>query len=473
MNGIRIGRRDVSWTFGNLILSSGVNLLLLPLILWALTPEEVGLWYVYSAIGGLALVLDLGLSATLSRHVTAAWCGVTAIQRQGYEESALAGAPNYHLLRSLLSATRGAYMVVGLVALTLAGTAGSLQVQIAAGGQSLFGTDFLSWWIYLAAIWVNTSMAYWNPLLRGVGAVAESGQANVAGKLAQLVLTSAALVLGLGLTGVAASYLASTAVFRFMSMRSFHQRAQLHRHPAAGAKSASRGALLLTIWPNAARQGMVSLSQYLMSWSPVLVASSFLGLRTAASVGVTVQVVGIIKVFGNALFNAFLPQFTSHRLSGDAALLRARLSLALGTATYLILGVGTLVLLVGPSFLTALGTEVRLMTLGPGLCFLVSEWATNQASLASSYLSTANRVPMHRAFLATAVLGTAGQVIAVAYLEWGVWGIVVPPLVVAAVYNDWVWHRRAAADLGITPAHLLTRSLAEPYSFLSKHIGGR
>ena len=166
VNGIRIARRDVFWTYANLVLSGGVNLLLLPLILWKLPPSAVGLWYVYSALGGLSLVLDLGLTTTLSRHVTFAWCGVTSIEKHGYSEQVPSGEPNFGLLRSLVSATKWAYHVVGAVALLLAVTAGTLHVQHAVHAVSLLDPELTSWWIYVAAIWINTSMAYWNPLLR-------------------------------------------------------------------------------------------------------------------------------------------------------------------------------------------------------------------------------------------------------------------------------------------------------------------
>ena len=473
MSGIRIVRRDVFWTYANLVLSSGVNLLLLPLILWALTPNEVGLWYVYSALGGLALVLDFGLTATLSRHVTSAWCGVASIEKQGYSKPVSTGEANYGLLKALVAATKAAYRIVGAVALLLAVTAGTLHVQHAANADSLLDRELFSWWVYVAAIWVNTSMAYWNPLLRGIGAVAESGQANVAGKLAQLVLTTAALLLGLGLIGVAASYLVSTFIFRFLSRRSFYRRSKLDGQSTnAESTLQSRVQLLKIIWPNTFRQGLVSMSQYFMTWSPVLIASSFLSLQTAATVGLTVQVVGIIKVFGNALFNAFLPQFNSLRLRGDISQLRIRFSLVLGTASYTILGIGTIALVAGPALLDLLGTDVGLMALAPGLCFLVSEWAVNQYALASGYLSTANRVPMHKAYLVAAGVGTVGQVLAVSYLNWGMWGIVLPPLVASAMYNDWIWFRRSASDLKMPSARLLARSVVEPCALLSRRLGG-
>lgn len=478
MSGIRIARRDVFWTYANLVLSSGVNLLLLPLILWALTPDEVGQWYVYSALGGLSLVLDFGLSATLSRHVTFAWCGVSTIEKQGYTDQEMDGQPNQPLLRSLVAATKWAYHLVGAMALLLAATVGTLHVQHAVHAGSIFDERLTSWWVYVAAIWINTSMAYWNPLLRGVGAVAETGQANVAGKIAQLLFTSVALVAGFGLLGVSVSYLASTFVFRWMSKRYFRRRSGLPDGSSKGDEAYSRSddaysrsALLRTIWPNAARQGVVSLSQYVMTWSPVLISSGFLGLRQAATVGLTVQILGIIKVFGNALFNAFLPQFSSLRLRGELARLRARVALVLGSATYSILGLGTLALLVGPPLLHLLGTDVRLMPLSYGLCFFLSEWAVNQYALVSGYLGTANRVPMHKAYFVTALLGTAGQFIAVSRLGWGLWGVILPPLVASLVYNDWVWFRRAAADLRTTSLRLLGRSFTEPYVFVTTRIG--
>ena len=85
LNGIasRIYGSAVAWSFVFTAIRAGGNLLVLPLMLHKLTPEDLGLWYVFLSLGGMASLVDFGFYPTMSRVTAFLWAGADEIQETG------------------------------------------------------------------------------------------------------------------------------------------------------------------------------------------------------------------------------------------------------------------------------------------------------------------------------------------------------------------------------------------------------
>src|SRR5699024_1573702 len=82
---MNINRRDVMWGYISFILVQGVNVLLLPFVLIYLNDKELGLWYTFTSIYGLAMLIDFGLQATISRNISYVWSGAEEIKTVGHD----------------------------------------------------------------------------------------------------------------------------------------------------------------------------------------------------------------------------------------------------------------------------------------------------------------------------------------------------------------------------------------------------
>ena len=470
---IHISRRDIVWTYASLGLGAGINVILLPLLVTFLSPEELGLWYVFAAVGTLIVVMDFGLVVTVSRNITMALMGAPRLDQASSDTEATQLGPNFDLLGKLVGACRTAYLGLGVAVLALCLTLGTLHVVNVSEGQVARSDALTAWTVYAIAVSSNMALSFWNPLLRGLGRVSESAKANVCNKVAQLTLTAIALFGGAGLTGVAVAYLLSGLIFRWVSRRYFFRamggltEVTLSRHSLN-----ERLEVLRAIWPNSYRQGIVSVSQYVMISSPVLIASAALPLSTVASLGMTLQLIVVLKVVANSPFNALLPEFVSLRMKADVRTLQHRFPLTVGMATYTVLLGGATILVCGDRALALLGADVTLLSAGLAGLLLMNEWATNQYALCSAFLATDNHVPMAKAYAVTAALSVMLQLWLVLVLGCGVLGLVLGSLVVSMGYNSWVWPRRAAKDVGLgvwaffantlsAPVHLVTRRARE------------
>lgn len=126
---IKTSRNDIIWNYGANLLNIFVSILVLPLILRMLSPDELGLWYVFISISSLVLLVDFGFSTTLQRHITYAVSGVSEILEIGVPTQS-SNQPNYPLVKAIVIAAKRIYRSLSLIAGFFLLTAGFVYVVI-------------------------------------------------------------------------------------------------------------------------------------------------------------------------------------------------------------------------------------------------------------------------------------------------------------------------------------------------------
>src|ERR1035441_3516530 len=130
----RVHRSAVAWSFVATLLRVGASVFVLPLVLRKMPSDQLGLWYVFGTIGGMASLLDLGFEYTIARVASYAWGGANKLGAFGFheEDSARINArPNLLLLRDLVATLKAYYFYVGLGVLVLLALGGSIWIWIA------------------------------------------------------------------------------------------------------------------------------------------------------------------------------------------------------------------------------------------------------------------------------------------------------------------------------------------------------
>src|SRR4051812_33955941 len=74
---------DLAWGFTAFIVQFGTALALMPALLHYLTASQLGIWYAYQAIGGMAMLLEFGYQSTFARNITYIANGATSLQKEG------------------------------------------------------------------------------------------------------------------------------------------------------------------------------------------------------------------------------------------------------------------------------------------------------------------------------------------------------------------------------------------------------
>ena len=82
---MNIGRKDVAWSYLSLLMVQGINIILLPVIIRYLNTVELGLWYTFTSLYGLAMLIDFGFQTIISRNVSYLWSGANSVKSEGFE----------------------------------------------------------------------------------------------------------------------------------------------------------------------------------------------------------------------------------------------------------------------------------------------------------------------------------------------------------------------------------------------------
>ena len=192
---MNIGKKDVAWSYFSLAMVQGVNILLLPVILNYLNSSELGLWYTFTSLYGLAMLIDFGFQTVISRNISYLWSGAKSVKSEGFDASEIKPS-GIHLdyFIKVLSTVKFIYYVMGLIIFLLFISLGTLYLLEITNGEIDVQTALIAWAFYMLSIVLNISFSFWNAILKGIGAIKTYNQILVVTKVVQLVMSVLFLV---------------------------------------------------------------------------------------------------------------------------------------------------------------------------------------------------------------------------------------------------------------------------------------
>src|SRR5690625_4068707 len=441
---INITKIDVIWSYFSLFLLNGINILLLPFILAYLEPAEIGLWYTFTAVSGLVIILDFGLMTTLSRNVTFIWEGAEEIAVTGFKvNNKQTKTPNYNLFVKLFKATKLIYLFLGLTIFLILLTLGSYYVYSVSKNDLPVDTIMISWGFYSLAVFLNMRYAYWNPILKGSGAIKIHQQILVVTKVSQFVFSVIGILLGYGLIAVALAYLLSIIINRILAHIRFfaYQDNKLYIKPLIKNRINIKEFLTIfkTILPNAYRQGLISISNYINLRSITLISSTFLGLGVTASLGLVLQITNLVMPVANTFFNTYLPQFSSFRFQGKYKSLQTVFTKAIMINYLIIITSFISILIFGDFILDLMNSNVELLSWPYLTIIMIYMFLYNNQSIFGTFIGTNNTLPHYKAFFVSSILVLGTQLILMITSTPTLWKLILPILFIQLVYNNWKW----------------------------------
>lgn len=431
------------------------NFLLLPFLVAYLSGAQLGLWYVYIAIGNLVVLFDFGFNPTFARNFAFCWSGASELSR---EDCVVAKGDkvNSDLLAHLMAACRMVYLrisIVAVVALAIPGTLYVLSVS-----KSLQATEVLvSWFVFSIGTVVNLYYLYYSAMLRGIGAIAADNKIKVVTRILQITISFLFLFLGWGIVGATIGYLVYVGSYRVLSSRAFWGNAkvkELHLDRVS-IENERKEEIYSIISFNAYRDGLVQVANYASTQASSLLCSSFLGLNEAGAYSIALQFATAIGNVSLARMNSSRPMLQSAYQRGDEQ--AVRLTLGRCSVSYLLLFSVLFfgVLIMAYPILNIFKPDSHFSPVvftGVSIYMLVFDWC----ALFASMLSNMNTLPYVRAYVISAVAGIVLSVALLLVTNMGVWALVLGPLVVQTSYNGWKWPLYASRALGTNEYELLS-----------------
>ena len=469
--GIKVTKKDIIWNYTNLFLTTAINIILLPFILKSLSSAEMGLWYVFTSFGSLAVLIDFGFSTTISRNVTFVWCGAKEIVKEGFTQNKENSDPNYYLLYKLIGTSKTIYLILASVVFLGLSTAGTFFIIESAKEQIAQSDYMIAWIIYLLSVVINIYFAYWIPLLKGIGAIKESNQVVVISKIIQLFLTIVGLFMGYGLIAVAIAYFISNLIMRLVAIYLFSKYQDvsynLSKFKIIKIPVKEKKDLFLSVWPNAYKQGLISLSNFVQKRASTLISSAYFGLEIASAVGLTQQIFDIIMSVGNALFNTYIPSMSYERVNGNIKKLKEYFFKAIGVSVYIILFGGFSAIFISPYLLDLIKSDTTLLPISISAILLVGNFLTNTHTLSGAFISTGNTMPMYKSYILTSILTIILQLSFVNLTSLGITGLITSGLIANLLFNNWYWPMVSAKELNLSFEDYFKGLIREPLKLVT------
>lgn len=439
---IRASKKDIIWNYVGIIVSMGSNFVLLPFMMYFIESDYLGLWYVYTSIGGIVTLFDFGFNPTFARNIAYCWSGATELNAEGVVFSDKKEV-NLVLLRKVITVCKRIYLMIALTALFVMLSVGSVYIRFVSA--DIFDVHVVvSWLIYSCAIFLNLYYGYYATFLRGSGSIAEYNKINVTARVTQIMVSIVLMLFGYGIIAASCAYLLYGLLLRRFSQKTFYRKDNLQEKLKAVPETVDAQEikdLFFVVWHNAWRDGVVSIANYCASQASTLIASFYLSLTETGIYSIAVQLSNAIVTVGGGLYSAYQPAMQSAHLNGQREESERLMATAI-TAYDMITVVGTAaLLLVGLPFLNIIKPETEfdyLVTLGISAYYYIYK----RQSYFTSYISNTNQVPYMKAHLVTSLAGMVMSVLLLSKMNLGVWGIILGQMVPQLAYNCWKWPQK-------------------------------
>ena len=467
---INLTKKDIIWSYIGTVLSMGANLLMLPFLMYFLSDDELGLWYIYASIGAIATLFDFGFGVTFARNITYAWAGARKLKKEGVAFTHN-NEPDYKLMKKVLITCKVIYgLIAGVAFITLA-TVGTIYVDYIS--QDIKGNAHLiAWILYAIAVFLNLYYGYYASFLRGVGNVAQANKNIVIARLVQILLMVVLLFLGSGLIGACLAYLAYGTLFRLLGKNYFYKYKDIGQRLNSIDEKPSKKEIkemFHIVWHNAWRDGAISVCNYFCNQMSTLICSAYLSLAETGVYSIGVQIASAIATIAGTLYNTYQPELQAAYIVHDKEKLCKTMSMIvmsfaylfiLGTFGFCVIGI-PLLKLIKPSAVISLPILL-------GLCLY--QFILKYRNCYTSYFSCTNRIIYVNGFTVSAILCVVLSFLAIGIFNLGVWGLIIAQIVSQAIYNMWYWPCKAHKELELSLRKMINIGTKEGIRMIKSFI---
>ena len=445
---VTVSRSDIIWSFLSVIMSFTASVITLPVVIFYLDSETLGLWYVFASIGSVTILFDFGFTVTFARNITYCWSGAKKLKKIGTAKE-VNTEPDYYLMRDILSTCKRIYLIISVIALAVLLSIGT--GYIAYVSRSMPGiSHIVAWIIYAVGAFLNLYYNYYDSFLRGVGAVKQANQNRVYARVGQLCIMLILLALGLGILGLSIAYFFFGVIFRVLGKYYFYRYKGIGNaisRLSGETSEATIRELFKTVWYNAWRDGVVSLSVYLSGQASVILCSFFLSLSETGIYSVGLQIANVVGTLASTPYLTYQPSLQSNYVSGNTNKVREIMNtiVKVYVSTYLLGAVA--VLLLGLPILRLIKPNVVIsLSLMSGI--FLSQFILKFKDCFSSYFSSTNRLIYMPSFIISSFLCVLLSVTFLYFFKMKIWGLIFAQIISQLIFNTWYWPYKAYAEYG-------------------------
>lgn len=429
----KINKNDILWGYFSQFLYIGSGAILIPVAIANLSAEQMGLWYVFFGLAGLAQLLEFGLQPTVSRLSSYVYSGVDSLTAQGLPEQSN-GHLNENLLLNFIHASKVVYRYVASGALFVLFILGTTYLYSLGANDK---TIFIAWPIFAISSVIGFYFSYFNGLLQGRGQQTEVNKALAKSKLLLILIAIPMLLCGFGLLSLSISTFISVIYNRYLMYRVFYEpeRKETSLLQVGVSTEDLSKLLILSSW----RLGTAHLGTFLIFKVNLFMVSSFFGLKVAASYGLSLQLVNIISSVSSMYFNLNIPRINSLQAIRNKIGIHKVFykSLTISLIVFVVLSIG--LIFVGKPIINNISEETSLVVTQILILMLLIQLLDVNHSAFAIYLTTLNYTPFVKAYFISGVLIVLLSFLSIKLFSLGLLGLIASHGLVQLIFNNWYW----------------------------------
>lgn len=445
-----IGKKDFVWTLLATFFKIGAGVLLFPFILRYLPSETIGIWTIFTAITQLTFIFDFGFNVSFARNISYIFSGVRSLKKEGYElvDGDDIDRIDYKLLGQTIEAMRYFYSRMAIALFIIFASIGTLYIYSL---MDVYEGDrqevYWAWFILVLINSYNLYTLYYESLLNGRGEVKKVHQIILLGNICYVVCAIVLVLLGGGLVAIVSSQAISVLLVRFLSKRAFYTKDIVNS--LSVVDTANYKSVLSSITPNAVKVGLTSLGGFIINKSSLFIGSLFVSLELMASYGITLQLLVIVGTVAGIVTRVYMPKVFQWRVENRKSLVKRTFYFSSIVLLIVFVISGVVIVLWGDRVLEILKSNTFLLSSELLILMLVQQYLEYNHSNAAQYLLSKNEVPFFKASLISALGVIVLLMIFVVWFDMGILGMILAPMIVQALYQNWKWPLDVVKELRV------------------------
>jgi O-antigen/teichoic acid export membrane protein len=431
---------DLYFSYISYFLRTAANVVLLPIILSKLSSDEYGLWNVYISIGAFVNLIDAGFGIVMRRYLTYSYCGMENIPDDGnIEKMKMNSKPNFKLLFRIFYASKRLYFRLSIYAMIIVLLISVYVLKIR--NTVSMEMVLVSWGIYGLSVVLSIYYIVYGSILKALGKNKESSIFVIVQYAVYLSLSILLLLSDMGIIGVAVANFVSTFLYRSLCIgfiNKFFAEQKEIRNEIKKEEKSEQNRIYDLIKKNSQGLGLISISNYVVSYGSTLICSIFLPLKTIASLGLTNQMIGVVSSVATTPSSVFMPKLSDITLHGDKEKLKNWYSIIFILLFVVYLVGGVCLLLLGDYVLELINSQTSLLSMPIVIIMLITSYLQSNHQRCTGFIMIFNKQPHVKAYIVSSILTMVLSGVCLR-ISRNICSYVVVALIVQCSYNAWKW----------------------------------
>lgn len=419
---INIEKGDIVWTYLSRFLRIGQGVIIMPLVLRMLPPEQISVWAIFSSILAFIVVFDLGFSNVFSRDSTRLF-STTELSKVHITEMVLFMKTFYKYSGIVL-----------FVFLLIVGTSYIYSITSELSNNLLI---IIAWFFLIISSVINFYYNYMVILLQSKGLIKEAQRIVVYGILIYLIFAVIGILLNGGLLAITFSNFISV-LFNRIFLHKVYKCEILNFTSLSEVKEVNFIYHFKKIWKTTYKVSLSSLSSIALYRSSIILLSLFAPLSISGSFAFTMNFVFIISEVSFMYYYSHIPLINSLAYKGNINQIKNifKKSILISFVSFLIFGL--LLVVLGNPLLGFIGSNMYLIDYKVIILALLILFLDQIMCVSTNILFAFHNLTYVWPIVISAIVVFLSTTI-ICYMNRSYYSVLFPFLIIQLIYNFWKW----------------------------------